>query len=284
MKILIIGGGFLGTKLYNHFSKNHEVALATLNPKNSKDIHLDATNSKEVDLLFEKIKPEVVVHTVALTSSVACENNPSLAKKLNFETTKNVAKAAKRFNSKMFFISSSYLFDGSVGNYLESDEPKSSLVYSKYKIQAEKEVLKLKDSVVLRVDIMYGYNSPKEKNSFLDSIINELDLTVGNPNQIRSPVLVEDIAESILELANRAATGIFNVVGNEKIKHLDFLNKLSKGLGKNPKIKIIDEKYLAVKPLINSSLNNLKIKSLGFHFHSLDEGINLIKARLINSS
>ncbi len=284
MKILIIGGGFLGTRLYHHFSKNHEVVLATLNQKNSNDIPLDATNPKEVDILFEKIKPKVVIHTVALTSSVACENNPDLAKKLNFETTKNVAQAARKFNSKIFFISSSYLFDGLVGNYLESDEPKSSLVYSKYKIQAEKEVLKLKDSVVLRVDIMYGYNSPNEKNSFLDSILNELEITIGNPNQIRSPVLVEDVAKSILEITDKNASGIFNIVGDEKIKHLDFLNKLSKGLGKNPKIKIMKESDLSVKPLNNSSLNNSKIKSLGIKFHSLGEGINLIEARLVNSS
>ena len=284
MKILIIGAGFLGTSLKKSLSKEHEVAIATLNPKEKDLLKLDATNQKDVEEIFERVKPEVVIHTVSLTSSIACEKNPELAKNLIFETTKNVAMACQKFNSKMLFISSSYLFDGKNGQYSEEEKTNSTLVYSKNKIMAEKEVLKISKSVIIRVDIMYGYNGKNEKNSFLDSILKESEIFIGNPNQIRSPVLLEDVGQSILKLIEKDSAGIFNIVGDEKLKHLDLFKELSEGLGKNPKITLLEEKDLLVKPLKNSSLNNSKIKSLDVKFHTLNEGIKLIKGQLINSS
>lgn len=62
MKILIVGGnGTIGSKVSHHFSKNHEVIVAT---RNSGDVNLDMADSKSIKALFEKIrKVDAVVCT-----------------------------------------------------------------------------------------------------------------------------------------------------------------------------------------------------------------------------
>jgi len=93
-------------------SKEHEI-IGTYS-KNKKEglYYLDATEKNSVKDFFTKFKPDIVIDTVALTSSVACEKDPKLCEELNYVTAKNIAEACKETNAKMVFISSSYLFDG----------------------------------------------------------------------------------------------------------------------------------------------------------------------------
>ena len=169
MKIVIFGaGGFLGTKLMKILSKDYEVIGTDINGKEGMT-KLDATNKQEIKVFLLNHKPDVVIDTIALTSSVACEKNQELAKKLNYETAKNIAEVCKLISAKMIFISSSYIFNGEKGDYKETDKANSLLEYSKTKIIAEEEVLKLDNSIVLRVDIMYGYNGKTKSKRVLKS-------------------------------------------------------------------------------------------------------------------
>ena len=91
MKIAIFGLGFLGQKLFDFFSKENEVFGASKNPISPTIKKVDATNKDEVKEFLLDHKPEIIVDTIALTSSVACERNPELCKKLNYETAKNIS-------------------------------------------------------------------------------------------------------------------------------------------------------------------------------------------------
>jgi len=281
MKIAIFGIGFLGTKLMNILSKNHEVIGAST--KKGENIEkIDATNKQEVKSFLSKHKPEIVIDTIALTSSVACEKNQELAKKLNYETAKNIAESCHKISAKMVFISSSYLFDGKKGNYNEKDNPNSTIEYSKNKILAEKEVLKLENGIVLRVDLMYGYNGKEKPNGIFGTVLSNEDIKLGNPNQMRQPLFVDDVAKVVIQLIEKKQDGIFHVAGSDKIKTKDFIEKLERLVRDNSNIKTIDGELL-VKPLKDSTLNISKIKNLGIKTTSLSESLKIMKTQLNQS-
>jgi len=275
MKIAIIGAsGFLGKKSYDILSKDHDV-IGTYSSKNFEGlIYLDASIKEEAQAFLNKYRPEIVIDTTALTSSTKCEQDPELAEKLNYLTAKNISEASQEIDAKMFFISSSYVFDGEKGNYTEEDETNPLNVYGKTKLMAENEVLKNPKATILRVEIMYGYNGKDYGNGVFDMILNGNPIKLREIHQIRQPLFVDDVPRIILELARRNETGIFHLGGSETMTILDFLKKLEKlvrtesiisggGVAQGFEIKIPND----------ASLNTNKIQNLGIKFTPFGEGL-----------
>lgn len=280
MKIIIFGAaGFLGTKLMNYLSKDNEIIGADINREENL-IYLDATDKNEVEKFLSKQKPDVVIDTVALASSVACEKNPELAKKLNYQTAKNIAEACKEIGTKMIFISSSYVFDGEKGDYNEKDETNATNEYAKTKLMAEEEVLKLKNSLVLRIDMIYGVYKGKVRYG-TDFI--EKGVEVGYPDQIKKPLFVEDVPKIILELIQKDERGIFHLGGPETMKMIDFLKNLAPLIGQENKIKIVDSSGWIVKSPKNSTLDISKMNSLEIKTTPFKQALEIIKNQLVLS-
>ncbi len=281
MKIVILGAaGFLGTKLMNLLSKENEVIGASLDSLEENIESVDATDKFQLYNFLNSKKPGVVIDLIALTSSVACEQNPELCKKLNFETAKNIAEICKELNAKMIFVSSSYVFDGKKGDFTEEDTTSPLNEYGKYKVLAEKEVLKLKNSIILRTAIMYGYNGKNKPNGVFNKILSGEDIPLGDPDQLRNPLLVDDVALIITSLLTLNQAGIFHMAGPNKLSMFDFLTSLEQILRKDSKI-IINKNApsLVVHPK-NDTLNTSKLNSFGIKTHSLQEGLQILKNQI----
>ncbi|PJA71274.1 NAD(P)-dependent oxidoreductase, partial [Candidatus Pacearchaeota archaeon CG_4_9_14_3_um_filter_30_11] len=134
MKIAIFGSlGFLGTKLKNVFLKSGHQILGIDNNESS-EFKIDATNFEQVSSFLEKERPDLIIDTIGLTSSLECEKYPNKAILLNYKTAKNISQASKKINIPLIFISSSYVFDGKKGNYSEEDKPSPLNEYGKTKV------------------------------------------------------------------------------------------------------------------------------------------------------
>lgn len=277
MKIAIIGIGFLGKKLKDFLSKKTNVIAANIIPI-GEIIKLDAADKSAVNKFLLEYKPDIVIDTVALTSSIACEKDPKLCERLNHLTAKNIADICKKINAQMIFISSSYVFDGKKGNYTETDPVFPTNEYAKTKIRAENEVLSLPNSMVIRVDLMYGVENNQIKCGAMT--IDGKKIEVGYPNQIRSPIFIDDIPFIIFKLIQENKTGIFHIAQQDKIKMLDFLKELVKVSNLNEEIKIVDSSNWIVKSPENSSLNPSKINLLGLKATPLKESLIKIKEEI----
>jgi dTDP-4-dehydrorhamnose reductase len=269
VKIAIFGVGFLGRKLMEFFSNKFEVVGADIKSPNSSVVLLDATNEIEVEKFLTLERPSIVIDTIALSSYFVCENNIELCKQLNYDTAKNITESCKKIKAKMFFISSSYVFDGEKGNYTETDLPNSKNEYAKSKIRAEKKVLELKNSIVIRSEPMYGYDQEKKQikvgtNTF------ENDVKVGYPEILRKPIFINDIPKAIDSLIENNKKGIYNVAGQDKVKWIVFLKRLSLITNSEDKVKIVDNSNWLLKPPHDSSLDTSKIDSLGIKTTSLE--------------
>ncbi len=278
MKIAIFGvSGFLGTKLKEEFEKeDHRICGGDLN----KDLKfkVDATNSKKVSRFLNKEKPDFIIDTIGLTSSLECEKDPKRALLLNYKTAKNIALWANKMNIPLVFMSSSYVFDGLGGDYSEEDSPKPLNEYGKTKVMAEKEVLKLKKGIVIRVDIMYGFNGFDKPNGVFQKILKNEEIEINHPEQIRQPVFVDDLPKIILNLVKNER-GIFNIAGPDKVSMINFMRLLEGAVRDKTLIRETSKKDLVEIPK-NSTLSISKINLLGLKTTSLRQAINSIKNQI----
>jgi dTDP-4-dehydrorhamnose reductase len=116
------------------------------------------------------------------------------------------------------------VFDGKRGNYRESDTVNPLGFYAQTKVQCEEKIAKMNfNSVVVRVALTYGIGIISF-NTFFEKMIsniksNSVALFV---DQFRTPILVNNLAEAILELAENEFTGIINLSGGERMSRWDF--------------------------------------------------------------
>jgi len=289
MRLLITGGsGLLGSKIasiaaqkgYKVYSgyNNHEAT-------NGISIKLDICNKKEVIKAFEKVKPDAVVHSAALTNVDKCEEDKELAKKVNIEGTRNITNASEHQNAFLIHVSTDYIFSGEEGMYKETDKPNPINYYGITKLEAEKIVATSNlEYCITRPSVIYGSTPAAGKINFVLWILNKLKN--GEPMRIItdqkvSPTLNTNLAEMILELIERRITGIYHLAGATPINRYKFATLIAetfqldktlispadsremKWLAKRPRNTSLNvekaRKTLSHKPLeIQQALNNLK--------------------------
>ena len=127
MKILITGGsGLLGGKVAELAqARGDEVfsGYAHNAPGFGKAVKFDLLDGSGISETIMRIKPEVIIHSAALTDVDRCERERELAYKINVEGTRIISEVSKQIGSFLIYISTDYVFDGSRGMYREDDSP-----------------------------------------------------------------------------------------------------------------------------------------------------------------
>ena len=163
-KILITGaGGFVGSRILQQWNRND--ALYTL-PKGFFRTAGEAQIMEQV----EKICPDVILHTAAISDTGYCAQHPEEAYRANVLLPVWLAKAAAKTRAKLVAFSSDQVYAGvqGTGPLPETLELTPTNVYGCYKLEAEQRVLQVcPDSVHLRATWMYdlpGYGLPIRGN------------------------------------------------------------------------------------------------------------------------
>src|SRR5258708_20699696 len=89
-------------------------------------------------------RPDWILLSAAYTDVDGCEANRDLAFAVNFQGAINVAEAAREAGSRLMFLSTDYVFDGSKRSpYQTSDPRKPVSVYGESKARAEERILEI---------------------------------------------------------------------------------------------------------------------------------------------
>ena len=158
-----------------------------------------------VKKIFDREKPEVVIHAAAWTDVDGCEEDPEKAYSVNTEGTRNIAEAAREAGSPVIFLSTDFVFNGKKSTpYTEEDTPDPLGIYGKTKGEAEKVLFELlADHVIVRTSWLYGSGG----RNFVDTIIMKATdgehLKVVN-DQVGSPTYAKDLAGALKELITSA--------------------------------------------------------------------------------
>ena len=250
-RLLIIGSGLLGNNLAK-ISINKVTTFTTYNEhpldiEGCKSYYLNIADRVDVTTLIQKLNPDYIIHTAALTNVDHCERDKRLAWNINIEGTKHIAEIARKINAKLIYISTDYVFDGNKGMYKEADPTNPVDYYGETKLEGEKVVKDLRDYIIVRPSVLYGWNPIKL--NFVTWVMQELKK--GNAinivkDQFNSPTLADNLAELILELIEKEENGIFHASGSERISRFDFALKIAE---------IFDLNKDLIKPITSDKLN-----------------------------
>jgi len=119
---------------------------------------LDITDADAVDTYLTTHRPQCVIHCAAYTAVDKAEDEPELCFRVNAEGTENLARACKKIDAEMIYISTDYVFDGKGNIPYETDSPRAPVsTYGKSKSAGEEAVIKHLDKFyIVRVSWVFG--------------------------------------------------------------------------------------------------------------------------------
>lgn len=239
-----------------------DVAIAGIDKRRC---NLESVESLVEDL--DTLKPEIVIHTAGLTNVDECEAKPDLARKVNVSLAGNIALACARLELPLVHISTDHLFSGDVPLVDEEQPTAPRNVYGKTKAEAEYRVLDAcPHALVIRTNF-YGWGT-SYRCSFSDFIIGAL--RSGRPvtlfqDVFYTPILIEVLCHAVHELITLNASGIYNVVGDERISKYAFGLKIARKFNLDATLirpGLLDEQAMLVQRPHDMSLSNQKICKL----------------------
>lgn len=237
-KLLITGAsGFLGGHV---FSQANSV-FQCLGTYNTYSIPHDIANWWNIDLctffdvfeLLSEFQPDIIIHTAANSNLDECEENPQKAQGDNVEMTAHLVGIAKQLDARFIHLSTDMVFDGAGTLYQENDKTNPISMYGQTKLQAEAVVQHLKNFVIVRAALIYGRPAFGGR-CFSMWMENRLCGGLSVPlytDQFRSPILVDNLAEILLELCESDFTGILHAGGSNRIDRFTFGTQLCDILG-----------------------------------------------------
>jgi len=226
--ILVTGGaGQLGTELIPYLSQLGRV----MSPRRQElDLGAETATARIVAL-----QPTHVVHAAAATDVERCEQDPSWAHAVNAAGTRRVAEACRTVGAWLLYVSTDYIFDGRQRiPYREGDPPAPLNVYGRSKLAGEIQVQALAPQwAIVRTAWLYGHVG----RNFVAAILRQLqagDLLTVVADQVGSPSYASDLAEGIIQLVARQATGIFHLTNSGSCSRFEFAQAIACEVGADP--------------------------------------------------
>tara|TARA_Y100001936_G_scaffold64462_1_gene63278 strand:+ start:800 stop:1510 length:711 start_codon:yes stop_codon:yes gene_type:complete len=144
-KILVTGGNGRFAKILKKYNNKLNLIFTTKKECNILDL-------KSIQKIFKKIKPNIVLHCAGLSRPMQIhEKYISNSIDLNIIGTANITKICEKYNVKLIYFSTGYVYEGTRGNYSEIDSVKPFNNYGLSKLGGECAVLMYKNSLVLRI-------------------------------------------------------------------------------------------------------------------------------------
>src|SRR5580698_3912660 len=186
-------------------------------------VELTALSSKDADLrhgarvreVISNSRPDWVILSAAYTDVDGCESNRDLAFAVNCEGAVNVALAAREAGSRLLFMSSDYVFDGSKHSPYEINDARNPIgVYGASKAQAEARLIEtLPEVCIVRTSWMFGHGGKCFPAAILKLALTRPEISVVN-DQRGSPTFTRDLAPALVQLGCSSARGIVHVTNS----------------------------------------------------------------------
>jgi dTDP-4-dehydrorhamnose reductase len=272
--VLITGGsGLLAINWACAVRDDYDVVLGV----HQHGVDIDGTRSYKLELessdLLEKqlqqLSPDLVIHTAGMTSVDQCEKEPELAERINALLARYLAIATAKYNIPLVHISTDHLFTGNERFYKEDSELDPVNEYGRSKAIAENWVQTHNESaLIIRTNFFcWGH---AHRQSFSDWLIYSLregkQLSLFDDVYF-SPILADTLALAVHELVEKKASGVYNLVGDERVSKYSFAMSLCKEFDLPTNLlrrEQLENAQLQAKRPQDMSLDNQKLqKALG---------------------
>jgi len=254
-------------------------------PEFGEPIKFDLVYPDSIIKTISEIKPNIIIHSAALTNVDKCEVEKELAYKINVEGTKVVAEMAKKLGSFMVYISTDYVFDGSKGMYREEDETNPINYYGHTKLLGEEYC---QDFCITRTCVIYGARPASGKVNFVLWLINKLESGESVriiTDQFITPTLNTNLAKMVLEIAEKEIKGTYHLAGATRISRFEFAKEIAKEFELDENLimpaKMDDINWIARRPK-DSSLDTTKAtKYLNEKPYELKKALEILRKEIL---
>ncbi|HKX73404.1 MAG TPA: NAD(P)-dependent oxidoreductase [Candidatus Saccharimonadales bacterium] len=243
MKILITGAsGNVGREVSRALGQTNQLVYVSRSaPKQVPDgahYAVDMADPTELPSIFEKEKPDAVIHLAAMLGAI-CDQEPELAQKVNVEATRLLAELSVKHGVGVF------LFPSTAAAYNQTElaatdedhnvDPRS--IYGKTKVEAERALEALSKTgatrfAALRIFNVYG-------PEFAASLVYKLahsspDAPVslfGMDTFYRDYIHVDDLVKVLANLQaykNLPVFSVFNIAGGKATNNTELIAQLTK--------------------------------------------------------
>ncbi len=188
---------------------------------------VDLRDSVRVSQVINESQPDWIILSAAYTDVDGCETNRDLAFAVNCEGAVNVARAAREHGSRLMFVSTDYVFDGSKSTPYEAGDSRNPMsVYGETKAQAEIRLLEiLPDVLIVRTSWLFGHGGKCFPATILKLAAARPEISVVN-DQRGSPTFTPDLAAALVELCRKNARGIVHATNSGNCTWYEFAKEI----------------------------------------------------------
>jgi dTDP-4-dehydrorhamnose reductase len=298
-KVLITGAnGLLGQKLVEQLVQkgDFEVVATGRGPCRLKGDgfqyqSMDIEQSQNVDEVILKLSPEIIIHGAAMTHVDECELNQEACYRANVVATQNLISAAEKINAHFIFVSTDFIFSGTDGQnpYDEEATPDPVNYYGETKLIGENLVKssQLKWAIA-RTVLVYGIAQDLSRSNIIlwvkSSLEQGKEIQVVD-DQVRTPTLAEDLAAGCILIAEKGATGVYNISGSELLTPYEMAMQTAEFFDLDKSlIKRTDSTRFtqpAKRPMKTGFIIEKARKQLGYAPKTFREGIGILAKQII---
>ena len=156
-KVLVLGGsGYLGRHLWAGLGTDRAIVTYYSKPIYG-GVYFNSLSMNLADIVE---MPEAISHAVILlgdTDPETCAADITKSQALNVDSIKRILEHLKCWRIKPVFTSSEFVFDGTKGNYVESDPVNPILVYGRQKVELERYLQdRFDEFIIVRLAKVFG--------------------------------------------------------------------------------------------------------------------------------
>jgi dTDP-4-dehydrorhamnose reductase len=157
---------------------------------------------------FKTLQPDYCINCAAYTAVDRAETEKELAYQVNGEAAGVLAAVCKENGTRLFHISTDYVFDGTATTpYTENFPPHPVNVYGASKLEGEKQAMQLNtDVIIIRTSWVYSSYGKNFVKTMLRLMNEKNEVSVVN-DQIGSPTYAADLAKVIIKIISDCSPG-----------------------------------------------------------------------------
>ena len=240
-------------------------------------VSLDLLDKVALAALFDKVRPDAVIHAAALTDVNQAQREQDLCWQVNVEAVADLLAFAERQRSYFQYISTDFVYSGEADRYTEEDAMDPVNFYGESKAAAERLVQAYAGKwSIIRTSLVLGLTEPPTRSNLLLWVRKNLEAQKPIKvvaDQFRRPTLAEELAKGCLRIAMGAHEGIYHVAGKDLLSPYEMAVKFAEFFALDASLISPTNKEEFIEPALRPLVTNLstdKAEAIGYSPQSFD--------------
>ncbi len=174
---------------------------------------LDITDRSQIEIVFARERPDVLINCAAWTDVDGCEQDQARAQRVNAYGPEFLATACRKTSAQLITISTDYVFDGEKdGFYTQRDQPNPQSAYGMSKLEGERRAQQAcANTLVVRSGYIFGSGGTNFLSTITVRAARGENLKVIS-DTLGTPTYATHLAQRLYLLAQLGIPGIYHIV------------------------------------------------------------------------